>query len=272
MNKIIPVLLIAGIFTLAGGCSSGEKLDPRALADALSDEFTDELVFDNGTVVAGDPPEEHAGDPNYPQIPYSGIDAPLMVQYGVPFNITLYTDFTLLDEIVGAVVHVEQANKTDVAASYIEIIPPQPPPPAQTGFMTLTGRVVNPSPPLGGNSFILHIALIRDDGAGLRGVGNYATMPLVTPPVPGTPPKVPQCHCSEFEDLGEIVTVGSCTNQELITRLEFECCYVFAEAFLGYNSSFTAFDDLVNTMVDLPAGTQAVYPGDPPCTLQLNCP
>lgn len=247
-------------------------MDPRELADALSEEFTDELEFDNGTKQAGPPPEEHADDPNYPQIEAGGLDGPLMVQYGADFNITIYSNFTMLDEIVGAVVHVEQANKTDVANSYIEIIPPQPPPPMQTGFMTLTGRVVNPSPPLGGNSFILNIALIRDDGAGLRGVGNYATMALVTPPIAGTPPKVPQCHCSEIEDLGEISIVGNCANQEITTRIEVECCMMFAEAFLGYNSSFMAWDDLMNNYVDLPAGTQAEYPGSPPCTLRLNCP
>jgi len=178
----------------------------------------------------------------------------------------------MLDQIVGAVVHVEQANKTDAADSYIEIIPPSPPPPMQTGSMVLTGRVVNPSPPLGGNSFILNIALIRDDGAGLRGVGNYATMPLVTPPIAGTAPKVPQCHCSELEDLGEIVIVGTCYDTEITSRIEWECCYLFAEAFLGYNSSFLAFEDLTTNYVDLPAGTRAVTMGSPPCTLQLNCP
>jgi hypothetical protein len=271
MKKPLVVLLAFGLAGLTSGCAQ-EKMDPRKLADALSEELTDELEFDNGTKQAGPPPEEHADDPNYPQIEAGGLEGPLMVQYGVDFNITLYSNFTMLDEIVGAVVHVEQANKTDVANSYIEIIPPSPPPPMQTGSMTLTGRVVNPSPPLGGNSFILNIALIRDDGAGLRGVGNYATMPLVTPPIDGVTPKVPQCHCSELEDLGEIVIVGACNDTEITSRIEWECCFLFAEAFLGHNSSFLAWEDLTTNYVDLPAGTQAVTMGSPPCTLQLNCP
>lgn len=270
MDKMLVTVLTASFLVLIAGCSGEEKLDPRELADALSEEFTSELEFENGTEMGEPPPEEHAGDPNYPQIDPGGVSAPLMVVYDTWFDINLYSFFTPDTEVVGAVVHVEQANKTDASSRYIEVIPA--PPALLNNTMTLRARVTSPSTRLGGNSFILHIALIRDDGAGLRGVGNYATMPLVTPPVAGMTPKVPQCHCSEFDVLGEITIVGDCANQELQSRLEFDCCYAFAEALLGYNSSFEAFDSLTNTMVDLPAGTRAIYQGPPDCTLQLNCP
>jgi len=262
MKRYLTAILAVSL----AGCSGGESLDPRELADALSDEFTDEVEFENGTEQDGAPPEGHPDDANYPQITPGGVNAPLTVAYDNWFDITLQTFFTPEAEVIGAVVHVEQANKTDAAASYIEVIPA--PPALLNNTMTLRARIMNPSARLGGNMFKLSIALLRDDGAGLRGVGNYASVYLVTPQVGTTATKVPQCTC----EAGTIEVVGTCTDTSVIDELANSPCTLWASALTEFNSNSLAHQD-AEYGAEMPSGTQAeTWWVLPRCTVELKCP
>jgi hypothetical protein len=266
MRKTAAVLAAIGLAAWLAGCSSGENLDPRELADALSEEFTSELEFENGSEQDGPPPDEHAEDINYPQIGFGGINSPLTVVYDNWFDITLQSFFTPDTEVVGAIVHIEQANKTDVSSRYIEVIPN--PPALLNNTMTLRARVMSPSTRLGGNMFKLRIALLRDDGAGLRGVGNYATIYLLTPQVGATAPKVPQCTC----EAGTISVVGSCTDTSVQDELANSPCTLWASSLTEFNSDPIAHQD-AEYGAEMPAGTRAeTWWVLPRCTVELECP
>jgi hypothetical protein len=164
------------------------------------------------------------------------------------------------------VVHVEQANKTDAAGSYIEVIPPAPA--LLNNTMTLRARIMNPSAQLGGNMFKLSIALLRDDGAGLRGVGNYATLYLLTPQVGATATKVPQCTC----EAGTIEVVGVCNDTSVMDELANSPCTLWASALTEFNSDPLAHQD-AEYGAEMPSGTQAeTWWVLPRCTVELKCP
>ena len=203
-NTAIIILLAL----VATGCKQ-EKFDPRNLADALSEEFTDALDFDNGTVMAGDPP---AADPTGPQT--TAFTAPLAVgatliqpdgtrvgyPYEVDFTVILYTPPSV-DNVIGAIAYVRQANKDDLSPSYIRISPPTNWD-GGTGELTLTARVHQVDgngQDISGNSFHVDLALLVDD-AGTEKVGNYVTWNLSTYPAEPGDNRVPVCKCrSEFE-------------------------------------------------------------------------
>jgi hypothetical protein len=204
-NTTIIVLLALA----AAGCKQ-EKFDPRDLADALSDEFTDAMDFDNGTVMAGENPP---ADPTGPQM--TAFTAPLLVgasvlqtdgtQVGYPyeedFTITLFGIPGELN-VIGALAHVRQANKDDLSPQYIRIEPPTSWDQA-SGEMTLTARVHQrdrDGTDISGNSFHIALALLVDD-AGTEKAGNYVDWNLSTYPADAGDNNVPVCKCrSEFED------------------------------------------------------------------------
>jgi len=266
IERTSAVVLAMGLAAWLAGCSGGESLDPRDLADALSEEFTDEIEFENGTKQDGAPPEAHPDDVNYPQIMAGGVNAPLTVVYDNWFEITLQSFFVPDNEVIGAVVHVEQANKTDAANSYIEVIPA--PPALLNNTMILRARIMNPNAQLGGNMFRLRIAMLRDDGAGLRGVGNYATIYLLTPQVGATATQVPQCTC----DVGTVAAVGTCTDTSVQDELANSPCTLWASALTEFNSDPLAHQD-AEYGAEMPSGTRAeTWWVNPRCTVELQCP
>jgi hypothetical protein len=202
MKRIVSLWAVACLLLALAGCE--EKLDPRQLADALSEELTGELDFDNSTEVTGEPPGEHAGDESYPQV--ESFEAPADITTGVPALIVLrlspaYADPT---DIVGAVAHVVQANKDDAAPSYFDIRP-VPPIDLATRQITLTANLIGSVDQFLGNAFRVRFAILRDDGNGNLQVGNYVDWNVVFEPPPGTPTKVPNCCCHQlFNNDGQL--------------------------------------------------------------------
>jgi hypothetical protein len=195
MKKPLVILLILGLAGLTAGCDQ-EKLDARKLADALSEELTGEMDFDNSTEVTGDPPAEHVGDESYPQV--ESFEAPLDITTGIPAQITLRLSPAYGDpsNIIGAVAHVVQANKDDAATRYFDIRP-VPPIDLVTREMTLTANLVGPVDQFLGNAFHVRFAILRDLGTGAPEVGNYVDWNVIFEPPPDYATTVPNCCCHE---------------------------------------------------------------------------
>lgn len=260
-NTTIIVLLAL----VAAGCKQ-EKFDPRDLADALSEEFSDALDFDNGDVMAGETPAE---DPTGPQM--SAFTAPLLVgasvlqsdgtQVGFPyeeaFTVTLYTTPTV-DNLIGAVAHVRQANKDDLAPQYIRISPPTNWDPG-TGEMILTARVHrqdSSGQDISGNSFHIALALLVDD-AGTEKAGNYVDWNLSTYPATGGDNQVPVCKCrSEFDGgalkYTNVTFIGECSTPQVLAEYDHananvSPCSLWNQYTSGYN---TNSDSVMQIMPD----------------------
>jgi hypothetical protein len=97
------------------GCKGGDdEQREEEIAKALEDRLSEALDFEGGAVVPGAPPEEHAGDPNYPQT--NSFDAPSVLVLGQPFSVKLAAaDSAVPADVSGAVVHVVGAS------SYIDV-------------------------------------------------------------------------------------------------------------------------------------------------------
>jgi hypothetical protein len=244
-------LLLAGGMP---GCKK-EKLDPRDLADALSEELTDALDFDNGDVTAGPTPQE---DPTGPQI--SAYTAPLLVganvlqSDGTPIGWPYEEDFTVtlfgppgLTNVIGAVAHVRQANKDDSAPQYIRI---EPAPYDQgTGEITLTARVHrqdSSGQDISGNSFHIGLAMLVDDGGNDK-VGNYLDWNLSTYPATGGDNRVSVCKCrSEFESgalkYTNVTFLGDCSTPPVLDEYnhataDISPCSLWNQYASGYNTN-----------------------------------
>ena len=251
IRKTTIIFLLA---LLALGCKQ-EKFDPRDLADALSEEFTDALDFDNGTVMAGDPPPADSTGPET-----TAFTAPLAVganqflpdgtQIGYPyerdFTVILYTPPTV-DNIIGAIAHVRQANKDDLSPEYIRISPPTNWDPA-TGELTLTARVHEQDgggQDISGNSFHVDLALLVDD-AGTEKAGNYVNWNLSTYPAAGGDNQVPVCKCrSEFEGAelkySNVTFLGECSTPPVLdeynhANADVSPCTLWNQYTSGYNT------------------------------------
>ena len=264
-KAIFSILLLLVLFATAPGCKES-KLDPRDLADALSEELTDALEFDNGDVTAGPTPE---ADPSGAQISaftapmvagksiYQSDGTPVGFPYGETFIVTLYATSNL-DNVVGAVAHIRQANKDDYAPGYIRIEPPTSWDPG-TGEMTLTARVNQhdrDGVDVSGNSFHISLALLSDDGTGVK-AGNYLDWNLSTYPPTGGDNRVPMCKCrSEFEG-GQpkdtnVAFLGDCpaaslTGKHAHATADVSPCSLFNEYVSGYN---TISDGVLQIMPD----------------------
>ena len=264
-KAIFSILSLLVLSATAPGCKQ-EKLDPRDLADALSEELTDALDFDNGDVTAGPTPE---ADPTGPQI--SAYTAPLVVganvlqtdgtpigfPYEETFVITLY-GVSNLDNVLGAVAHVRQANKDDLAPQYIRIAPPTSWDPG-TGEMTLTARVhqrASNGRDVSGNSFHIGLALLVDDG-GSDKAGNYLDWNLSAYPPTGGENRVPLCKCrSEFDSGGlketNVAFLGDCPVPPVVDKYnhataDISPCSLWNEYVAGYN---TISDSIIQMMPD----------------------
>jgi len=285
----------AALALLIAFCAS-DSLEPRELAAALSEEMTDEMEFDNGTLAEGEPPAAHEGDAAYPQIeqmelsagakgvsdtpPAGQVNTTMLLTYTSSNRITLRTAFAAPREIVGAVVHVLQANKDSTARRHFVIRFPQSPLGAANGLIQLSLRVKNPAR-IAGNAFRLRIALLRETPAlGLSGVGNYAELTFLAPPIEGVTPRVKHCTCLE----GKIVPIGACPDSAVLGEIKTreKMCLLWAKAFLGKYFSLSNASLLGD--VPMPSGTQAFTwtlaavtaaaptPTPGPCLLELRCP
>ncbi len=277
------------LFIVSSSCGGGskDKFDARALANALTDELTQEMQFDNGTLVEGPPPVEHAGDPAFPQVLTQPLDnanripgKPIQIFPGEKFEIQIQTDFPRQSEIVGAVIHVIQANQQDEATDHIEIIfPPTkftPPPITDDGRVTLTG-VVQDTTDIAGASFYLMVALMRKDpNTGETGVGNYLPFFKSVPVPAGVESLIPQCACNNPTGReGEVVIIGPCTSEWVKGELATSPCDAWGASLTELNP---AMSGQVTRML-LPSGTRAytwytealLDPPQPACTLELQC-
>ncbi len=205
----------------AGACAEAD-IDARSLAEALSEEFTDGIEFEDGTTEEGPPPEETA---DAPQI--MGIDAPTSIgpaelgysglqPYEEWFPITLQGGQDLEGPgVIGAVAHIRQANKDDASERYIRI---EPVPPDIIGSdLTLQVRV-NYLSELADNAFHVRLAFLLDDGRRSA----FYPWNLITHPRPGDSTRVPMCPCSEADI--QLHEPSACIDTELITELEVAPC------------------------------------------------
>ncbi|MFC1654198.1 hypothetical protein ACFL2F_00185 [Myxococcota bacterium] len=303
-RKTVPVLLCLVLAAGVPGCKQ-ETFDPRDLADALSEEMTDALDFDNSDVMAGAPPE---ADPTGPQM--SAYTAPLLVgasvlqpdgtPIGFPyeeiFTITLYGP-TGLTTVKGAIAHVRQANKDDSAAQHIRIEPAVYD--QLTGEMTLTARVHRQDSrgqDVSGNSFHVGLAMLVDDG-GSDQVGNYLEWNLSTYPATGGDNKVPVCKCrSEFEGgalkYTNVAFLGECSTPPVLDEYnhanpDVSPCSLWNQYASGYNTNSDLIMQIMpdpsyqdTATVKYAAGTR-FYPTSTmveiteqieACTLEIECP
>ena len=151
---LLSLLLLLG-FAIFLQCAPEQ--DAGDIARALADRLTDALDFENGHPEDGPPPEDHAGDPAYPQI--ISMDAPSALGLGELFTIRLTTDFADTARIAGALVHV------DLAAGHIVVDAPYD---EALGFVQIQGRL-REDPRIQGRPFLVFVGLRDIDGA----VGNY---------------------------------------------------------------------------------------------------
>lgn len=277
---------------LAGACAEAD-IDARSLAEALSEEFTVNVDFDDpAEEEQGQPPAPHPGDPRYPQLSAlddAGLGGELELNPGgAPFTITLqgvWNEPPADWRIAGAAVYVVQANKDDWAPSHLRVLPANPP---QDGQLTLSGTLQY-APELAGNSFQIVFGLLvqteRDDPQSLA-VGNYIVWPLVLP-APYGEGLVPACTgeagslyppSEQMHDSGgeptyylyptNLRTVGSCPPEADLATL-------WRHALAGYLEA-------IPTDIDyrpVPSGTRLqpirrpqLQPYAPRCWIQIDCP
>ncbi len=87
-------------------CSDDD--DVGEITKDMRNRLADALGFDNADLEEGEPPEEHDGESDYPQI--TSIEFPDQLYPGLDFEIKITTDFTNTEDIKGAVVYVEDAD------------------------------------------------------------------------------------------------------------------------------------------------------------------
>jgi len=126
------LLLLPAFFGFNCQTCSEEHLDAREMANALADEFSGELEFENGVLEDGPPPDSDADGPQL-----NSLTAPLLAgaeealpdgtqigyDYEQWFDVLLHSPDSLaeLDNVKGAIAFVQQANKDDTADSYIRV-------------------------------------------------------------------------------------------------------------------------------------------------------
>jgi hypothetical protein len=157
------MLVCAALWALcAAACSCDEDQKEEDILGALADRLTDALGFEGATVVDGDPPAAHEGDPNYPQV--TEHLAPPSLSAGQSFTVSLNSDFARPTEAGGAIVHVEGAGKHLKVASTLD---------PEALVMRLRGTLKDDAE-LNGKSFSINLAIFNGSGA----VGNYKTWGL----------------------------------------------------------------------------------------------
>jgi hypothetical protein len=154
---------VAALCLLGHACDE-KNSDVRDIADALSEDFTVGLDFDDpSTNEDGQPPEAHVDDPDFPKITSLNYSPTLDVTAtDSMFTIALNGQWDNQPanlQIVGAAVYVAQANKDDYAQSYIRVLPAAP---TQDGNMVLSGNL-RYNPALAGNSFMVLFSLLVVD-------------------------------------------------------------------------------------------------------------
>ncbi len=192
-----PVVLLAGL--AAAHCSS-DQLSSREMAEALAEEFTDGVEFEDQSVQAGPPNQEVSPSPRL-----FGLTAPHVISppdptlieradYGEWFTLTLQADSDLTGLVVGGVAFVMQANKDDVAVSHKLI---QPVVPNITGSTISFRARVNAFAGAPGNAFTVNMALLLADGR----VSGWHPWNLVLYPADGQTARVPMCVCADNIEL-----------------------------------------------------------------------
>jgi len=159
MKHVVRLALLALLLALgfSGFSRCSPEQDEGDIARAMAERLSDALDFEDGHTEEGPPPEDHAGDPAYPQI--VDMEAPLELDLGELFTIRLFTDFADTSRIAGAIVHV------DLAEGHIVIVAPYS---DVDGFLQLEGRL-REDPRIQGRPFLVYIGLQDVNGA----VGNY---------------------------------------------------------------------------------------------------
>ncbi len=162
-ESIVLIALFVFLISFLGlGCS--DDGDSRKVTKELEEQLTESLDFQGGEVVDGPPPAEHAGDSNYPQVTVKS--APSSLEVGQSFTIELQTDFGDLGRILGAIVHVGNADKHIRIEAYV----------SEDGVMTLEGSLDFDSE-MSGLDYVIRLAMMDMDGE----VGNYAEWDLSLP-------------------------------------------------------------------------------------------
>lgn len=160
MKRIL--LASAVLVAAAAACYVGQK--GGDVSRELADDLTDSIKFEGGTEIRGARPQEHPGDPAYPQV--TAADAPSDISAGQAFQITLYTEYDETNgAVTGAIIAIEKNGVeadgyVDVAAK-VETW-------GRRKSMRLYGRLSRPVAETT-EEFVLKIAMHRADGR----AGNY---------------------------------------------------------------------------------------------------
>lgn len=197
--RVLFICLLSASVTLTAGAGCDESnIDAGEISEALAEEFTDGIEFDNETIEDGAPPESNVDDPfvrgvEAPNnIAPAALNVPDSVEFDVWFEVVLDTYATPLDDgsVQGFIAHVIQADYDDTAERYHLVIPDA----ADFDGSRVTLRaVVHPVADFAGHAFTVRIAPLLSDGS----VAPYAYWNLVVHvPAGQTPPK-PMCECDE---------------------------------------------------------------------------
>jgi hypothetical protein len=155
-----------------GGCNA--KQNAADISKDLADKLTDGLDIPGKNVISGEKPQEHAGDPNYPQITKSDFTAGEL-EGGQKFKADLYTNYQKPD-LEGVIIYIPPASK------YIQV----PAKFSQSDLATLWTRLIGffrENPDYYNRQFTMLFALYKTGNQ----AGNYVqwTNVKILPPAGG---------------------------------------------------------------------------------------
>jgi len=281
---LVPFLALA-LLVAASGCEES-NIDAGEITEALAEEFTDGIEFDNETIEDGAPPESDVDEPfvrgiEVPNnIAPAALNVPDSVEFDTWFDVVLDTYSTPLDDgsVQGFIAHVIQADYDDTAARYHLVTPDA----ADFDGSRVTLRaVVHPVAEFGGHAFTVRIAPLLSDGS----VAPYIYWNLVVHvPAGQTPPK-PMCGCDEVvvhdEQIGYDLLVE--TNADLGQTCTDEILNAYFSGIEGYDAGPCSylmpsyyFDNPMEEFT-FPDGTR-FPPNNRPrlddpwaCTMEISC-
>jgi hypothetical protein len=235
-----PLAVLAALG--AAHCSS-DRINSRELADALAEEFTDGIEFEDQSVQSGAPNQTVALTPQITFLTAPHVISPPdpalieRADYGEWFDVVLSADSDLTGVVVGGVAFVMQANKTDVAASYKLI---QPAVPNITGTTISFRARVNTFAGAPGNAFTVNMALLLADGS----ITGWYPWNIVLYPSGGETMKVPRCLCTtNIALVDEAACNATSFGQELIGELATQPCVLWHSMFGPQSNDAVLFPD-----------------------------
>jgi hypothetical protein len=284
VRKTRIVFVVMALALTCSGCKEPVS-DVTDIANALAEDFTDGIEFDNDSIVDGEPAEASVDTPFV-----RGVDAPNniappdlampdSVDYNVQFDMVLDTFSTPLDDgsVQGIIAHVLQADVDEAAERYHLITPAAA---DFNGTQVTLRATLRPVVDFAGHSFTVRFAPLMTDGS----VAPYVFWNLVVHPPAGQSTETVMCACYEE------VTPNAALGYDLLDSSNMTMAQTCSDRTLnsyftgadGYDASPCSylmeayyFDGPIDAFV-FPSGTRFPPNGragiDPwSCTMQLNC-